>query len=138
MEDGSELTVRDGGNDGAERGAETEGDGVSERDAEVADGEAEGNAADSPENSEEKGEPDVSGVGEVDLMDDAEEVGDKDGTENNGRDDPCGEALDEPVNLPRPTLDAAEGDEVGSGGEPSDPVKDDADKRIRSHEASLC
>ncbi len=67
----------------------------------------------------------------------AKEVRDEDAGEEGGGDDPGGEALDEPVDLPRPALDAAEGDEVGCGGETADPVKDDADKRIRSHESSL-
>src|ERR1700733_1051673 len=138
MEDSSELPVSDGRNDGPEGCAEAERDSVAERDAEVADGETEGDAPDSPENSEEEGEPDVFGVGEVALMDDTEEIGDEDGAEKGGRDDPRGEALDEPVDLPRPALDAAEGDEVGGGGETSDPVIDDADKRIRSQGATFC
>jgi len=68
---------------------------------------------------------------------DAEEVWDEEAGEYDGRDDPRGEALDKPVDLPRPTLDGAEGDEVGGGGEAADPVKDDADERIRSQVASF-
>ena len=71
-------------------------------------------------------------------MQDAEEVWNQKACKDERRDDPRGEALDEPVDLPGPALDAAEGDEVGSGGEAPNPVKDDADKRIRSHEASFC
>ena len=70
-------------------------------------------------------------------MEDSEGVGDEDPCEYDGREDPRGEALDEPIDLPRPALDAAEGDEISGGGESSDPVKDDAKKRIRSHEASF-
>jgi hypothetical protein len=66
-----------------------------------------------------------------------QEVGDKDAGEQRGRDDPCGEALDDPVDLPRPALDAAEWDEVGGGAEAADPVEDDAEKRIGSQDASL-
>ena len=137
MEDHTEFTVSDGWNDGSEGGTEAECDGVTERDAEVADGEAEGDAANSPEDAEEEGQHDAFGVSYIDLVDDAEEVGDEDRAEDDGGDDPCGEALNEPVDLPRPALDAAEGDEVGGGGETPDPVIDDADERIRSHDASF-
>ena len=51
VEEGADLAVVDGRNKGAEEGAEAEGDGVSQRDAEVADGEAEGDAADAPEDA---------------------------------------------------------------------------------------
>src|ERR1700734_1512814 len=115
MKDGTEFAVSDRGNDGAEGRAEAERDRVTESEAEIGNGETEGDATASPENAEEKREPHVSGIGEVDLMDDAEEVGDEDGAEEGGRDDPRCEALDEPVDLPRPALDAAEGDEVGGG-----------------------
>ena len=70
-------------------------------------------------------------------MENAEDVRDEDVCENDGGDDPCGEALDEPVDLPRPALDSTEGDEVGGGGEAANPVIDDADKRIGSHGTSL-
>ena len=100
MEDDSELAVSDGWDDGSEGCAEAERDGVSERDAQVTDGKTEGDAADSPENSEEKGEPDIFRVCEVDLVDDAEEIGDEDGAENDGCNDPRSEALDEPIDLP--------------------------------------
>jgi hypothetical protein len=52
-------------------------------------------------------------------------------------DDPGGEALDDPVDLPGPALDLAEWDEVGGGGEAPDQVVDDAEKEIGSHVASL-
>jgi len=61
----------------------------------------------------------------------------EDRCEDDGCDDPRGETLDEPVDLPRPALDAAEGDEVSGGGEASNPVKDDAKKRVWSHESSI-
>jgi len=138
VEDGEELSMEDGRDDGAKGSAEAEGDGVSEGDAEIADGETEGEAAGSPEDAPEDGVVDAAGVLCVGGVEDAEDVGDEQPGEDDGRDDPCGEALDEPVNLPRPALDAAEGDEVGGGGETSNPVKDDAEKRIWSHLASLC
>ena len=127
----------DGGDDGAESGAETEGDGVSESDAEIADGEAEGEAACSPEDSPEDGVVDAAGILSISGVENAEEVWDEDPCEDDWRDDPCGETLNEPVDLPRPALDAAERDEVGGGGEASNPVKDDAKKRIWSHESSF-
>ncbi len=133
VEDFAELAVVDGRDDGAEGGAEAERDGVSEGDAEVADGEAEGDAADSPENAAEERVVNGGGVSGVDLVEDAEEIGDEEGAEDERSDDPGGEALDEPVDLPRPALDAAEGDEVGGGGEAADPVEDDAEKRIWTH-----
>ena len=76
----------------------------------------------------------MSGVSGVQ---DARKVGNEDVSEDDGRDDPGGKALDEPVDLPRPALDGAEGNEVSGGGEAADPVIDDADKRIGSHETSL-
>ena len=69
------------------------------------------------------------------MCEDAEEVRDEEGGEDERGDDPGGEALDEPVDLPGPALDSAEGDEVGGGGEAADPVIDDADERIWSHES---
>ena len=138
VEDGEDLPVKDGRDDGAEGGAETEGDRISEGDAEIADGEAEGEAAGSPEDAPEDGVIDAAGVLGEGGVEDAEEVGDEQRGEDDRREDPCGEALDEPVDLPRPALDAAEGDEVGGGGETSNPVEDDAEKRIWSHLASLC
>ena len=134
MEDDVDGAVVDGRDEGAEGGAEAECDGVSEGDAEVADGEAEGEAACSPENAPEDGVVDAGGGRGVE---DAEEIRDEEGGEDDWRDDPGGEALDKPVDLPRPALDAAEGDEVGGGGETADPVIDDADERIGSHEASF-
>ena len=71
------------------------------------------------------------------LAEDGPQVGDEEAGEQGGRDDPGGEALDDPVDLPRPTLDAAEGDEVGGGAEAADPVEDNAEKRIGSQDASL-
>ena len=130
--------MEDRRDDGAEGGAEAEGDGISEGDAEIADGEAEGEAAGSPEDAPEDGVVDAAGVLCVGGVEDAEDVGDEYVCKDDGCNNPCGEALDEPINLPRPALDAAEGDEVGGGGETSNPVKDDAKKRIWSHEASLC
>ena len=111
--------------------------GISEGDAQIANGEAEGDAADSPEDAEEEGVLHVAGVAGVDGAEDAEDVGDEDGGQDGGRDDPGGEALDGPVDLPRPALDSAEGDKVGGGAEAANPVEDDAEKRIRFQEASL-
>lgn len=136
MEDGVHLAVVDGRDDGAEDHTEAEGDGVSEGEAEIADGEAEGESADSPEDAPEDGVVDAAGVGDIGCVQDAERVRDEDAGEDDGRDDPGGEALDEPVDFPRPALNAAEGDEVGGGGEAADPVEDDADERIGSHVSS--
>jgi len=97
MEDGVDGAVVDGRDQGSEGGAESEGDGVSEGDAEIADGQAEGEAADPPERSVEEGVVDAGGGRGVE---DANEVRDKEGGEEERGDDPCGEALDEPVDLP--------------------------------------
>ena len=132
-----DLAVVDGRNEGAEEGAKAQGDGVSKGDAEIADGESEGDAADSPENAQEDGVAEVRGVAGIGLMHDAREVGNEDDGENRRGDDPGGETLDDPVDLPRPALDAAEGDEVGGGAEAAYPVEDNAEKRIRSQDASL-
>ena len=74
----------------------------------------------------------------VGSVEDSEDMGNEEAGKDDWGDDPRCETLDEPVDLPRPALDAAEGDEVGGGGETSNPVKDDAEKRIWSHLASLC
>jgi len=137
VEDGKELAVIDRRDDGSECSTETESDGVSESDAEVAYGEAEGEASGTPEDAPEDRIVDAGRVLTIGGVEDSEGVGDEDPGEDDGCDDPCGEALDEPIDLPRPALDAAEGDEIGGGGESSDPVKDDTKKRIRSHEASF-
>ena len=63
----------------------------------------------------------------------ARKMGNEDAREDDWRDDPGGEALNEPVDLPGPALDASEGNEVRSGGKATDPVIDDADKWIWSH-----
>ena len=76
----------------------------------------------------------VLGVGGVK---DGGDVGNEDPCENDGRYDPRGETLDEPIDLPRPALDAAEGDEVRGGGKASNPMKDDAKKGVWSHESSI-
>ena len=60
--DGEDLPVDDGRDDCAEGSAEAERDGVSERDAEIADGETEGEATGSPENAQEDGIVDAAGV----------------------------------------------------------------------------
>lgn len=133
VHDGVDLASVDGRDQRAEGGAEAERDGVAQGDAEVADGEAEGEAADSPERAEEKGVEAVGRMRGVGRVQDAGEVGDEDVGEDYGRDYPGGEALNEPVDLPRPALDGAEGDEVRGGGETADPVINDADKRIGSH-----
>ncbi len=118
--------MEDGRDDGSEGGAEAERDGVSEGDAEVADGEAEGDSSDSPEHAEEEREDDIFGVFGVGLAQDSKEVRHEDGAEDDGCDDPGGEALDEPVDLPRPALDSTKRNEVGGGGEAADPVVDHA------------
>ena len=123
VHDGDDLAVEDGRDDGAEGGAEAEGDGVAEGDAEVADGEAEGDSTYSPEDAPEDGVVD-GGVGRG--VEDGGEMGDEEPGEERWGDEPGGDALDDPVDLPRPALDAAEGDEVSGGAEAADPVEDDA------------
>ena len=123
VEDGVDGAVVDGWDEGSEGGAETEGYGVAEGETEVADGEAEGDAADAPEDAPEKGVVDAGGRG---FAKDADELRDEDEGEDEWGDNPCGEALDDPVDLPRPAPDATEGDEVRGGGETADPVEDDA------------
>lgn len=138
VRDGHNLAVVDGRDECAEDHAQAEGDGVSQGEAEVTDGQAEGEPADAPQHAEENGVGDgmVGRVG-VGRGDDAPHVGDEDAGQQGGRDDPGGEALDDPVDLPGPALDLAEGDEVGGGGEAADQVVDDSDERIGNHGASL-
>ena len=134
MKDGSDGAIIDGWDESAEGGAETEGDGVAESEAKITDGETEGESADAPEDSPEKGVVNAGGRG---FAKNADEVGNEDEGEDEWGDDPCGEALDDPIDLPRPAPDATEGDEVGGGGETAYPVVDNAEKRIWSHVASL-
>lgn len=133
VHDGGDLAGVDRWDQCAEGGAKAKCDGVAEGNAEVADGKPEGEAADSPECAEEEGVAAIGWMSRVGGVQDAREVGHEDVGEDDGRDDPGGKALDEPVDLPRPALDGAEGDEVGGGGEAADPVINDADKRIGSH-----
>ena len=138
VQDGVNGAIVDGWYQGAERSAEAKSDGVAESDAEITDGEAEGEAAHAPERSPEKCVADgmARGVG-MDLAEDAEDVGNEDRSKYDRGDDPCCEALDKPVDLPGPALDAAERDKVCGGGETADPVKDNADKRVGSHDTSF-
>ena len=61
-----------------------------------------------------------------------EEVWNQDASQNDRGDDPGSESLDDPVNLPGPATNSTEGNEIGSGGEASNPVINDAYKRIWS------
>jgi len=138
VQDSADGAIVDWRNEGSEGSAEAERDCVAERDAEIPDCEAESEAAHAPERSPEKGVADgmTRGVG-VDLAKNAEDVRNEDTGEYDGGDDPSGEALDKPVDLPGPALDSAERDEICGGGQTADPVKDDADKRVGSHDTSL-
>jgi hypothetical protein len=62
----------------------------------------------------------------MDLSKDAEDVGNEEIGKYDRGDDPCCEALDKPVDLPGPALDATKWDEVGGGAEAPNPMKDDA------------
>jgi hypothetical protein len=73
----------------------------------------------------------------MDLPKDAKDIGNEETGKYDRGDDPCCEALDKPVDLPGLALDAAERNEICGGGETADPVKDDADKRVGSHNTSL-
>ena len=61
VEDDVDGAVVDRWDEGSEGGAEAEGDGIAEGETEVSDGEAEGDAADAPEHSPEKGVVDAGG-----------------------------------------------------------------------------
>ncbi len=133
VHDRGDLAGIDGRDQSAEGSAETKGDGITEGDAKIADGKAEGEAADAPERAEEKSVEAVGRMCGVGGVEDVGQVGDEDVGEDYRCDDPGGEALNEPVNLPRPAFDGAEGNKVGGGGEAADPVINDADKRIGTH-----
>ena len=62
VEDSAEFVVIDGRDDCAEGCTEAEGDRITESDAEIADGEAEGEAACSPEDAPEDGVIDAAGI----------------------------------------------------------------------------
>jgi hypothetical protein len=69
----------------------------------------------------------------ISLVEDAEEIRDEESSQHDRRDEPRRNSLDEPVDLPGPSLDPAKGNKVGSGGEAAEPVIEYADKRIGSH-----
>src|SRR5665213_162088 len=100
MQDGMELAVVNRGNQRAERGAKAEGDGVTEAKAEVADGEAEGEAADSPEDAHQQWPSDAGVRRLVSRAQNLEEVGDKKVGNKSRHDQPRRDALDDPVNFP--------------------------------------
>ena len=74
VDDGVDRTIVDGWDESAEGGAEAQSDGVTKSDAEVADGETEGKAADSPKRTPEERVEDAGARGSVK---DGEEIGDE-------------------------------------------------------------
>ena len=126
MQECAYLPVVDGWNERSEEGAKSKRDGIAEGDAKVSDGEAKRNATDAPKDPEEERIAQVIGVCRIGLVHDAGEMGNEEVPKNRGCNDPCGEALNDPVDLPRPALDSAEWNEVSGGAEAADPVEDDA------------
>jgi hypothetical protein len=112
------------------KAVEAQGDGIAETEAKVPDGQAEGETTHAPQRSPQQSEANAAGRGEMENLENPwhEQSGDKGRSEQ-----PRSHALDDPVNLPRPALDSTEGDEVAGGGEAAQPMKDDAQKRIRTH-----
>ena len=133
VEDGAEGAVEEGGDEGAEGGAAAEGDGVTEGETEVADGEAEGESADAPRETEEEGPEEGFGGG---VGDEGPGFRDEEGGEDRGGDDPAKEAADEPVGFPAPALHGFVGKVETGGGETAGPVKQNAECGVGGHEVS--
>ena len=125
------LAGEEWGDKGSESGTEAERNGVAERDAEIADAETEEEAADAPHGSP---EPGVEGDAAVDTAEYGHDVWDEGCGEEDGDDDPAKNALDNPVDLPRPALDSAEGKVATRGGKSAGPMIENAQKRIRVQE----
>lgn len=80
--------------------AKSQSDGVSESQAKITDGEAKDEAAYAPKDSPENGEEDAAVIVRVGGMEDSDGVRNEDAGEAEGSDNPGGESLDEPVDLP--------------------------------------
>jgi hypothetical protein len=126
MRNGVPLAVVDRRNNGAESGAEPERNRITQPQSEVADGETEGQTSHAPQQAPEHRPEDIASGREARGVQDVKRMRHEDQRQHRRRDQPRGHALDDPVDLPRPALDAAEGDEVRGGAEAADPMKDDA------------
>ena len=125
------FAAKDGGQQRAEGGAETEHHRHAERHAQIAHGQPEGQAAQAPEAAEEIS-PAQGGAGSL-VKNGAEIVRHQDG-EKQGRDDPAEDSADQPVGFPRPFVDAAIGDVKTGRGQSADPMENEAEKGIAGHE----
>ena len=66
-------------------------------------------------------------------MKNVEEMGDQQKRQYHRSDEPGGNALDDPVNFPGPALDSTKWNEIAGRSEATDPVIENANKRVRTH-----
>ena len=95
----------------AERCTQAESDRVSKTKAEIADGEAEREASHAPQHTPHDRVPN-GGTGC--LLEDADQIRNEQAGHERWRNQPCCDTLNDPVNFPRPTLDAPERNEIAS------------------------
>ena len=122
-----EYAAKDGRHESAKGGGVSENHGHAERHAEVAHGETEGEAAESPQKAEDVRPKQAARWGFTQNLD---EIGGHEAGENPRGDDPTEEAAYEPVGFPGPAFDAAKGNVETSRREAAEPMEDDAEKRI--------
>src|ERR1700689_2668748 len=119
MNDLVDRAIVDWWNERPECRTKPERNGIPEGDAQVADREAKGETPDSPKRPPKQRIEDAVVRCRTQHQ---EKIWNEYAGENNRRDNPCREALNQPIDLPGPALDTAKGDEVRRGGESSDPV----------------
>src|SRR5580658_4942619 len=109
VQNGGHLAAEDRRHQGAEGGTKSERDRVSESDAKVTNRQAEGESANPPHYPPDTGIGDTGGRG---FMKNGKEIRDQQQGQDRGRDDPGGNALNDPVNFPRPAPDSAKWNEI--------------------------
>ena len=134
MDNRNDLSAEERRHQGAECGAKTEGDGISQSDPQISDRKPESKATDTPQGTPDHRMPE--GLCRR-VMQDTGESGYKDPGDQERSDDPCRESLDDPVNLPGPALDWPKGYEIRGRGQSSDPMIDHANERIRAQTSPL-
>ena len=105
----------------------------SQRHAQVAHGQAEGQPAQPPQDPEEVG-PEQGRARR--LADDRRQVAGHDQPEQPGGDDPAKEAARQPVGFPGPLADEPVGNVKAARGQPAEPVEENAEERIGGHECA--
>ena len=125
-----QLTMEDRRDQRAERCGIAEGHRHSQRHAEVAHGQPEGQTAHPPQDPEEVGTEQGRARR---LADDRRQVAVHDQPQKPGGDDPAKETTRQPVSFPGPLADEPVRDVKAARGQPAEPVEDNAEERIGGH-----